>query len=305
MNEFFKKIIRNTRNLLRALANLEIMFDEVKLNQGKILARLNENLESDSLQDYEFKVFSQWGDDGIIQHMIRSIEIKNKTFIEFGVEDFFESNSRFLMVNNNWSGFVIDGSQSNIDRLRGSYFYWMYELKSECEFITRDNIEELLEKSGFDYDLGLLHIDLDGNDYFVLEAINKYSPRILICEFNAVFGPERKITVPYIADFQRTKHHSSNLYFGCSLAAINQLAERKEYSLVGVNSASNNAYFIRNDLMTEKIRKVSVLEAYRPSMFRESRDDKGNLTFVSGDKRLEVIKGMPVFDIDLDEMVDI
>src|ERR1700722_18223181 len=100
--------------------------EQVKLNQGKLLSRANLSLNSTSLQDYEFKVFSQWGEDGIIQKLISSVEIKSKTFIEFGVEDFTESNCRFLMTNNNWSGFIIDGSTANITKVKASHFYWAH-----------------------------------------------------------------------------------------------------------------------------------------------------------------------------------
>ncbi len=92
--------------------------DEIKINQGMLLASINEKKESRNLRDYEFKVFSQWGEDGILQRLINVVEIKNRTFIEFGVEDFFESNCRYLLMKDNWSGLVIDGSSGNINRLK-------------------------------------------------------------------------------------------------------------------------------------------------------------------------------------------
>lgn len=273
-------------------------FDGIKINQGLILTDLNRKKESISLRDYEFKVFSQWGEDGIIQRLIQAIDIKNRTFIEFGVEDFFESNCRFLMMKDNWSGFVIDGSQSSISRLKKSYFYWKYSLVAIDSFITRDNINQLLEKSGFDNDLGILSIDLDGNDYYVLEAIKHFRPRILICEYNAVFGIKRKISIPYEVDFVRIKKHRSNLYFGASLAAIAHLARINGYSLVGTTSAGNDAFFVRNDLVNDRVEVLSVEQAYAESKFRESRDEQGNLTFVTGEDRLELIRGLPVYDIE-------
>jgi hypothetical protein len=76
-------------------------FDEIKILHGITLSALNENIKSKQIRDYEFKAFSQWGEDGIIQHLTKTIEIKNKTFIECGVEDFYESNCRFLMMKDN------------------------------------------------------------------------------------------------------------------------------------------------------------------------------------------------------------
>ena len=95
-------------NLERTMKYLLMEIDHIKISQGKILSELNKKKNSKNIQDYEFKIFSQWGEDGIIQKIIDSIEIKNKTFIEFGVGNFLESNCRFLMMHNNWSGFVID-----------------------------------------------------------------------------------------------------------------------------------------------------------------------------------------------------
>jgi hypothetical protein len=140
-----------------------IKFEEIKINQGLILTKLNQTNTSKNLKDYEFKVFSQWGEDGIIQYLINILEIKNKTFIEFGVEDFSESNCRFLMMKDDWRGFVIDGSRQNIEKLKKSYYFWKHDLKAIPAFIDRENINELLSKSDFDCDLGILSIDVDGN----------------------------------------------------------------------------------------------------------------------------------------------
>ena len=273
-------------------------FDELKMNQGIMLATLNQGKHSSNLKDYEFKVFSQWGEDGILQCLTSALEIPEKTFIEFGVEDFFESNCRFLMMKDNWCGFVMDGSAANIARLRNSCFYWKYELSAVDAFITRENINELLAKSGFGPDLGILSIDIDGNDYFVLEAIEAFSPRILICEYNAVFGSSRQITIPYDAGFVRTEMHHSNLYYGASLGAIVSLANKKGYSLVGTNTAGNNAFFVRNDLMCSQFPALTAEDGFTQSRFRESRAADGNLTYVSGDARLKLIQGLPVVNVE-------
>jgi hypothetical protein len=289
-----KSILKTPGNVYRALQAL----DEVKINEGKILARLNAELKSTQLQDYEFKIFSQWGEDGIIQKLISAVEIKNHTFIEFGVEDFSEANCRFLMRNNNWSGFVIDGSRDKLDRLRNSAEFWAYQLTAVPAFITLENINDLLRRSGFDEDIGILSVDIDGVDYWVLEAITSHRPRILITEYNSVFGAERKISVPYAADFQRTAHHYSNLYFGASLPALVYLARRKGYTFVGSNSAGVNAFFVRNDLMTEELTSMAQTAHHVTSKARESRDRGGRLTYIGGPDRQDVIRGLPVINVE-------
>jgi len=286
------------RRAVSSLLQLDEKLDAIKINQGILLSTINEMKNSSKLEDYEFKVFSQWGEDGIIQHLSKTIQIKNKTFIEFGVESFFEANCRFLLMKDNWSGFVIDGSSENIRRLKESYFYWKYAIDAVDAFITKENINDLLARSGFDEDLGILSVDLDGNDYFVLEAINAFRPRILICEYNATFGGSRPISIPYDPDFNRTKKHYSNLYYGASLAAITFLAKQKKYSLVGTNSVGTNAFYVRNDLLTDKITVLSAERAYFPSNVRESRDARGKLTYVSGGDKLNVIKGLPVLNVE-------
>jgi hypothetical protein len=273
-------------------------FDQIKMNQGKILTHLNRSRTSTRLTDYEFKVFSQWGEDGIIQHLLDVVEIKDRTFIEFGVEDFYESNCRFLMMNDNFSGFVMDGSAENAAACKKSYFYWKHALHMKQAFITRDNINELLAESGFGPDLAILSIDLDGVDYWVTEQIRGFTPRILIHEYNALFGGERKISVPYDPSFQRGEKHFSHIYWGASLGALTYLANKRGYTLVGTNSARCNAFYVRNDLMNDKLQALSSQQAYEPSCFRESRDAAGNLTYVSGNDRQKLIAGMPVINVE-------
>lgn len=135
MKKFIKKLFKTQKTTQNPAPEISLIdIEQIKINQGQILTELYKNKKSLNIQDYEFKVFSQWGEDGIIQHLVNTIEIKNKTFIEFGVEDFFESNCRFLLMNNNWSGFVLDGNPNNIEKLKSSYFYWKYNLVAESHF---------------------------------------------------------------------------------------------------------------------------------------------------------------------------
>src|SRR5579863_71896 len=135
-----------------------------KVNLGQIQAKLNsQKLDIKSLAEVEFQVFSQWGDDGIIQYLVNRIEIPNKTFVEFGVENYKESNTRFLLINNKWSGLVLDGSESNIGFIRNDNVSWAFHLYSKQAFITRDNINGLITEfltEGYDRDIGILSIDI-------------------------------------------------------------------------------------------------------------------------------------------------
>jgi hypothetical protein len=215
-----------------------------------------------------------------------------------------EANCRFLLMKDNWNGYVIDGSSSNIAILKNSYFYWKYQIDAVDAFVTKDNINGLLAKSRFDEDVGILSIDIDGNDYFILEAINTVRPRILICEYNAIFGA-RKISVPYEPDFFRTTKHYSNLYWGASLSAITFLANRKGYSLVGTNSSGCNAFFVRDDLLNEKVKVLTDEQAFLPSTIRQSRDRQGKLSYLGGNDRLEAIRGLCVVNVETEAVEEL
>lgn len=291
-----KKVLTRLIGLLGVRTFLEREIDLLKINQGLILTKINKTLDAKNIQDYEFKIFSQWGEDGIIQKLVDLIPVQNKTFIEFGVEDFKESNCRFLMMKDNWSGFVIDGSLKNIKKIKNSHYYWAYELSAHHAFITAENINDLLEVSGFDYDLGLMSIDIDGVDYYVFDAIQLYKPRILILEYNAVLGLDRAISVPYDKSFNRTQSHASNLFFGASLPAMIDLAAKKGYTFIGTNSSGNNAFFLRNDQLRYAENIIDVSSSFTISKFRESRGSEGDLTYLNGDKRLREISGMTVFN---------
>ena len=246
-----------------------------------------------NINAYEFKAFSQFGDDGIIQYLINTLSISNKTFVEFGVENYEEANTRFLLMHNNWRGLVIDANQAHINHITSRHDYWMYDLTAVCSFITKENINEILAQHDFSGQIGILSIDIDGNDYWIWKEINVINPEIVIVEYNSVFGAERAITIPYASDFSRSAAHYSHLYAGCSLAALAHLATQKGYSLAGSNKAGNNAYFVRNDKL-QIIKAKSVNDVYVASNFRESRNKNGQMNFVSGTQRLACIKGMPV-----------
>ncbi len=249
-----------------------------------------------NLAEVEFKVFSQFGDDGIIQYFLQQLDITDKRFVEFGVENYLEANTRFLLMNNNWSGLVMDGSVKNVASIKDDEIVWRYDLQAVAAFISKENINALLKDNGFAGEIGLLSIDIDGNDYWVWEAITVTSPILVIVEYNSIFGNERTVTVPYRPDFNRTKAHFSNLYWGTSLPALCALAEIKGYNFIGSNSAGNNAYFVRKDKIGN-LKPLSAKEGYVVSKFRDSRNEQGDLSFLSGSERLEKIKGMPIFNV--------
>lgn len=264
---------------------------------ARIYANAVRDKRLQSLEEVEFQVYSQFGEDGIIQWLIHNAEIENKTFIEFGVEDYTEANTRFLLMNNNWSGLVMDGSEINMQRLNSWEYLWKYDLTAISAFITKENINQLILNAGFKGDIGILSIDLDGNDWWILNAITCVNPRILICEYNNIFGAEKKVTVPYDAEFIRTQKHYSGLYWGGSIAVFCDYAEKNGYYYMGSNLAGNNAFFVRKDCI-KRDRVPESAKVFVESKYRESRDKLGNLTYLKGDDRLKCIESMELYEIE-------
>ncbi|MGH8177406.1 MAG: hypothetical protein ACREV5_14185 [Steroidobacter sp.] len=289
-----RKLISRLRRLPVSLRDFEQRLDRIQETLGRIESRHVRALSAPRLCDAEFRVYSQWGEDGIIQLLLKYVPIERRTFVEFGVENYRESNTRFLLMHDNWSGLVMDGDERNIDFIRRDAIFWRHNLKADCAFVTRENINELLRRNGLESDIGLLSIDIDGNDYWVWQAIDVVTPRIVIAEYNSRFGHDRSVTVPYRPDFTRHGAHPSMIYYGASLAALVRLGDRKGYDFVGSNSAGNNAFFVRRDVRPDSLPVLTAREGYVRSQFREMRDSAGELTFSSFEEEQALLNTLPL-----------
>lgn len=294
LNEFKKRLI-NKYILKRPDFSEKKIFLQGLQNQS--INRKKDKIFN--FKDVEYSVFSQFGDDGIIDWIIQKIPSIRKNFIEIGVQDYWESNTRFLLKSENWSGIIIDSSKKDINLIKTQRIYWQHNLKAYHFMVNKDNINKFLKEnldSSFK-DVGLLSIDIDGVDYWILEQINVIKPSVIVCEYNSIFGDVYKISVPYDENFERTKKHYSNLFFGASIKAMISLMENKGYNFLGTNSAGINAYFVRNDLFNffnSKIQKKTIFQ----SKIREGLDKKGCLTFDDRIDRIKIIKNQKVFDFD-------
>jgi hypothetical protein len=290
-------MIKRIKLFFDQIYNISKKIDDLQIAIGRIENRQVQTNTLNDIIEYEFKVTSQWGEDGIIQFLINKIPIKNKIFVEFGVESYQEANTRFLLLNNNWSGLVIDGSELNINKVKKDPIYWRYNLKAINHFINKDNINSILENNGIVDEIGLLSIDIDGNDYWVWESISIIKPQIVICEYNSIFGSELKISTIYDEMFIRSKAHYSNLYYGASISALEYLANKKGYVLVGSNSAGNNVFFVKNEYAS-LFKTKTPLEAYVKSQFRESRSKDGTLLLTTASENVNLINTLNVQDVE-------
>lgn len=290
-----------------SMASLHQRITHSMVLQGQALAMSNKDRAPfNKINNAEFKVFSQFGEDGIIQYLISEtgIKIQEQSFIEFGVQNYIESNTRFLLINDNWRGLVLDGDINNIDFIKKQDFYWRNDLTAVQAWINKDNINKLILNAGFNGDVGLLSVDIDGNDYWIWDSINVVNPIIVIVEYNSLFGDEHPISIPYDPQFIRGNAHYSHLYYGASIAAFEFLADNKGYSLVGSNKAGNNLFFVRNDRLG-RLKKLTAKEAYVDSKIRESRDEAGKLSFLSGKNRLFCINDMTVINVNNNDLLKI
>jgi hypothetical protein len=304
-----KKITASVKGNITNYEKLEVLYNKavndaksVKMNIGQLQAEFNnQKANIKNLSEVEFQIFSQGGEDGILQYLIGKLNIQDKTFIEFGVENYTEANTRFLFLKDNWSGYVIDGSPEHINYIDHNLAA-TGELYLKNAFITKDNINELLRWPKFNREVGILSIDIDGNDYWVWQAIDTINPIIVVAEYNSLFGVNTFWSVPYDPSFVRNRKHSSQMYYGASLQALCFLSKQKGYSFIGCNSRGNNAFFLRNDMVGNFIEPVTPEQGYVLCKFREARDEKG---WISGNDRIKVLTGMEVIDVTTNNSIKI
>ncbi|NEO94004.1 MAG: hypothetical protein F6K56_28925 [Moorea sp. SIO3G5] len=195
------------------------------------------------------KVYSQSDEDGIIREIFNRIGVTNQIFVEFGIGNGLENNSLALLFDH-WQGLWIDASSSSVDKIR-KYFHKVIEngqLKIVKSFITKENINELISANIDANEIDLLSVDIDGNDYHIIDAITCISPRVIIVEYNAKFTPP----ILYCMDYDATHRWEKDDCFGASLKFFEVNLDKKGYYLVGCNLSGVNAFFVRKDLVSDQ-----------------------------------------------------
>ncbi|MGX2982701.1 hypothetical protein [Helicobacter sp. 23-1045] len=259
-----------------------------------------------SIENFEFSAYSQNGEDGIIDFLIEILDLENsaypRAFVEFGVQNYSESNTRYLLKKRNFRGLVIDGSAKNVDFIRNDEIYWKFDLCAKCAFITRENINEIIKNwmdSAKLSNVAVLSVDIDGVDYFVWEAIECVRPAIVIVEYNALLGSAESKSVPYSAEFERFSADYSGLYFGASICALIALGEKKGMKFIGAESSGTNLFFVDSALA----QKVDFLQIHSLDEYckrhnaRQGRDKNGNLNFIGGDERAKYLADKRFVDL--------
>jgi len=238
------------------------MYPSTQISQRQLYHYYRDNYRSNNriaLKDTGFRVYSQFEEDGLLLFIFSVLGMSKKTFIEIGSDDGVNSNSANLYFNFGWHGLFVDGNPKSIKR--GEKFFskyphtWFYKPTFKQALVKRENVNQIISDAGFSGEIGLLSIDIDGNDYWVWDAISQVEPQVVIIETHNEFGLEN-IVVPYDPNYFYPGKHP--IYHGASPIAMTNLANKKGYRLVGANDLGSNFIFIKNGLVDSYIPEVSV-----------------------------------------------
>jgi hypothetical protein len=198
------------------------------------------------LNVFEKKIFSQNGEDGVTMKLVEliytdsrnnSINNINKFYVEFGVENGKECNTRILREKYKWKGLQMDGSNED------------HNINLKNEFITKENVVELFRKYNVPEIINVLSVDIDFNDFYCLhEILKNYKCAIIICEYNATHLPNEDKVIIY----EKNGMWDHTNYYGTSLLSLHKLAKKYNYSLVYCENKGINAFFIHNDIIQHK-----------------------------------------------------
>ena len=293
------------------------MFNFIKIFLGEIISRSNDRnifaigsshfsimrqyySEIKNLSDADYKVFSQTGEDGIIDYLLYSLNIKVPKFVEIGVGDYRESNTRYIFQKNCSRGLIVDKNKNLEKKVSKIVKLWKGDLTIIETAVTSENILHILNSNDFDNNLDVFSLDVDGIDYWILEVLPEKISKIVVLEYNPTFGPNLEVTIPNLKDFDRKKYHYSYLCWGASLKTLIKLMNQKKYIFVGSNIACFNAFFV----LESEVEKLNLnlpdkndLTKYTTSYIRESRSIENKLNYLSGKQKLKEIENCEVIDL--------
>jgi len=214
-----------------------------------------------SFDDVGFRAYSQTDEDGILLYIFSLIGMGNRMAVEVCANSGIECNSANLIINHGWRGLLFDGDEKAIQQGRRHYAAsrdtWIFPPTFVHAWVERENINDLIRDNGFGSDIDLLTIDIDGMDYWMWEAIDCCTPRVVVVECQCMFAPDAAVSVPYQRDFVYSGDH----YCGASLGAFVKLGRKKGYRFVGLNSRRFNAFFVHDSVGRDVLPAVPAVDA--------------------------------------------
>lgn len=187
---------------------------------------------------FKRNVYSQWGEDGIIEFLLEKTKINPAYFVEFGAWDGRHLSNTAYLAEKGCAGCFIEGDSDRFEDLKRNFGdnKIISKLNKYVGWSDNDSLDSLLDQVAAPKKITVLSIDIDGNDYAVWAAVKKYTADIVIVEFNP--------TIP--AHIVYTQELDSNVNFGNSLAALWELGEAKGYVLVA--TTETNAIFLDKNI---------------------------------------------------------
>jgi len=269
-------------------------FNKKQLGEIQLLLKKKNYSKITNIRDAEVKIFSQFGEDGIIDFLLYKLNLTNHiAFLEIGTGDYEEANTRFLCETRNCRGLLIDKIK-DLKFVQKRDFFWKNDLYFCQKTITPSNISSVINSYGFKNDCNLLSIDIDGNDYWVLKNIELSHVDIVVAEYNPLFGSDLSLTVPQDDNFDRNRF--KKIFYGASLTAIIELMESKGFMFVGANSACNNAFFINKNKKEFFLNlKLEELKEYTKFTFREIKENSYKENQISN--LIDKIEDFEIYDL--------
>ena len=222
-------IITKFLNLLKGDTSIKKDLENRALIGKNILIKKRNNYSNfKSINEAEEKSFSQNGEDGIIDYVLEILNISDPKFIEIGVENYIEANTRLLYHIRNSQGLIVDQS-IDVNKLTKNLDLWKGRIKVLKRSVSPKNINKIINYEQFNKNLDLFSIDIDGLDFWVIKELPANFAKICIAEYNPLFGSDIEITVPNIENFDRTNYHYSNLCWGVSLKGLISVMKKKKF----------------------------------------------------------------------------
>jgi hypothetical protein len=261
------------------------------------------------LWDAEVSVYSQWGEDGILDFLCDFLNLSKPRAVEFGAGNFRECNTRFLAEYRSASVVAIDCHEDLVSSVQSMPVNWRTTVIPRQEWITPTNAPTLLSEAQTSLGgVDIVSLDIDGNDYWVAESLPLEGVSVIVVEYNPLFGPIYPVTIPRDDNFDRTRAHFSWLYWGASLRAFVNLLSERGFSFMGSNRAGSNAFFVRSchiDSYPLELPSTGNLMCFTDWRARESRDRSGNLDFLSGNDRVAVMGELPLINVTTGERMSV
>jgi hypothetical protein len=221
-----------------------------------------------NIKDAGFRAYSQFEEDGIILYILSMIGFKNKRVVEICCGSGDECMATNLILNHGFDGYLFDGDPDNISRAER-----FFRLKKDClayspiltqAWITAENVNDLLTRSGCAGEVDLFSLDIDGNDYWVWNAIEAINPRLLVFETNNIIPSDKSLTIEYQADFDSggSKIGAENDHRSVSLLAMRKLCKKRGYRMIGAHRHGFNVFFLREDEGVHFFPEVGVQEIH-------------------------------------------